>query len=172
MLYVFIILLLIFFPIPIKIIFTYFEKTVTLKIFNIKIDILKLIKNKNINKSSKKFTKKNINYMNLLSIYTNGKFKPLINIKIFITYGFNDAAYTGIIYGLLNAIFALQYQLISQIFTIKKYDFKLNPNFKKNIFDFNLNCIIFISLANVIYIVIRFAIYLIFKSKSRSAINV
>lgn len=172
MIYLFIILLLIFFPIPIKISFAYIEKSVTLKIFNIKINISALTKKKNIGKSSKKTTKKNIPYFKLLSIYRSSKFKPFINIKILITYGLNDAAYTGIVYGLLNAVCALQYHLISQLFILKKYDFKLNPSFEKIFFDFNLNCIISISLANVIYIVIRLGIGLMFNNKHSSTVNV
>lgn len=145
------ILVLVFIPFPLKISFTYSKKEKKLYIYSFKIEIEK----------GKKKTKKTKNKKNKFDIekikkifakLRKNKFKPRLKFYTEVDYGLDDAALTGISFGLLNCISPAVYAVLKSIFKVKIYKFDVKPDFKNQMFNFNLTSIIFLSFANIIYI--------------------
>lgn len=148
--------LLIFIPLPIKISLSYINKEFAFKIYNIKIDIKK-IKTKSQKKEKAKHKKRRrLPVTDILNTLIQNKFKPSIKSRIHIMYGFDDAALTGITYGIFNIVCTFIFQVLNLVMNVKNFNMNIEPCFNKKIFDVKFDCIIFISLANVIYIMIKF----------------
>ena len=168
---IFLVILLIFFiPIPIKINIYYSTVDYYVKLYGLPIISKKkstlITKHHKIKPSTEKepnfFRKfiivKDLNYIDfkslILTLY-NLKFKPLLKIKFSLDYSLNDAARTAIFYGILYQIPPLIYFLINIPFKTYKFNFKVNPIFKdKFLLRIETSSIIFISFANIIYIII------------------
>lgn len=84
------------------------------------------------------------------------KYKPKIRLRLRSHYGLDDAALTGISYGVISAFLANMYEVLNIFFSIKEYDISVEPEYNKLTFDCDLKCIIFISLAKIIYMGIFF----------------
>ncbi len=98
---------------------------------------------------------KYIDYKSLISTFYNLKFKPLLKTKFSLNYSLNDAAKTAIFYGILYQTPPLVYLLINIPFQTYKFNFKINPIFEdKFLLRIETSSIIFISFANIIYIII------------------
>ncbi|MBP2033713.1 hypothetical protein J2Z42_002420 [Clostridium algifaecis] len=156
-----ILFILLFVPIPIKLHFKYNNKKLQLYIFNI--DIVHKFKNQK--KRKKKSAKKNIDSAKhikkvkfILKSIKNIGFKIPINIKLNMSYGLNDAAYTAILYGIINSIIQSLFILLSKVFIFKKCKVNLSPYFNKNFFKIEITSIIYISFAKIMYIVLLLAI--------------
>ncbi len=152
MIYFFIILLLIFIPFPIKILFHYevpYHKSF-IKIYIIKFYICK----KNTTRKSH-YKKNNINFYNLIFKLNKSKFKPLLYLNQNTDFCFYDACTTSLFYGVISLLHPFIFALLNYIFYIKKYSNKLNPLFI-NKFYINLNYtgIFFISIAQIIHILL------------------
>lgn len=150
-----------FVPIPIKIYFKYHNKKLWFYIFNI--DILNKLKSKKKHRS--KLTKKNTNFktniQNLkifLKSIKNIKFKIPMDIEFNMSYGLDDAAYTAILYGILNSLIPPIFMILSKIFVFKKPKINLSPYFNKFYFKIEITSIIYISFAKIMYIVLLLAI--------------
>lgn len=106
---------------------------------------------------NKKFTFKQLRYiwLNL----KNSMLKPSIKIKIQLTYGVDDAALTGILYGLINHLYSYVQYFIYSCFKVKKMNLNLQPEFNKKIIYTEMTSIIYINLVKIIYMFI-----IIFKS--------
>nr|WP_242878760.1 DUF2953 domain-containing protein [Clostridium beijerinckii] len=71
-------------------------------------------------------------------------------------YSLNDAARTAIFYGVIYNTTSLTYILLNYLFNIKKFNFKITPVFDDNLLlKIETSSIIFLSLANIIYIIIN-----------------
>ncbi|WP_418921794.1 DUF2953 domain-containing protein [Clostridium aestuarii] len=111
-------------------------------------------KKKKIRKSFKK--KKKISLKKLIRIIksfktTHSLFKPLLILNIDLIYGFNDAAITGITYGLLWELNRNLYNFLSIYFKNKKFKVNIKPNFNQSILEAKIKGIIFTNLVKIIY---------------------
>ena len=168
-------IILIFAPIPLKFNIYYSLKDYHIKLYNIKIISKKKhkfnlsdINKKNIDSSSKIFSKFFTDFKNfrlLLFKFYKLKFKPLIRIKYQISYSLNDAAKTAIFYGVLSQFIPVVYFSNNIFFKTKKFDFSINSLFEdKFLVKIEISSIIFISIANIIFMIV---ILLIYKFKAR-----
>ena len=160
------ILVILFIPIPIKFNIYYSKLDYYVKLYGLSI----ISKNKSeykkkhflkikpsIKKEHEFFSKfySHINFKSLIANLYNLKFKPLLNFKLYLDYSLNDAAKTAIFYGILYEIPFLIYLLTNVPFRTYKFNFKINPIFEdKFLLKIETSSIIFISFANIIYIII------------------
>lgn len=163
-----VILLILFIPIPIKISIYYSTINYYIKLYKITIiskDKLKRKKefSRKIEPTTKKKhkliskLKKEINIKSLISNLNklNPKFKPLLRIKFSLEYSLNDAARTAIFYGVLCQTPSLIYILLKAPFNIHKFNYKIIPIFEdKFLLKIETSSIIFLSFANIIYMII------------------
>lgn len=101
-------------------------------------------------------------------IYTKCKrliYNSKLKIDLNVLYGSENAAITGIFYGLIHSSFSYIYGLLRSIFNIKHFNFNVVPKFNNSIFKIEFKSIIFINLGKIIYITIL--IFLSFKKSSR-----
>lgn len=167
--YIFLVILLILFiPIPIKINIYYSTVDYYVKLYNFTIiSKAKLRRKKDTSrkvehkiKKKRKFTsklKKEIDFKAALSdlAKSNQKFKPPLKIKLSLEYSLNDAARTAIFYGLLFQVPPLVYILLKVPFNIRKFNYKIIPIFEdKFLLKIETSSIIFLSFANIIYMII------------------
>lgn len=167
-------LILIFVPLPIKITFLYTETNYYIKIYNH--NLLSKSKPKKIKKQTirKKKNKKSYIKTSLKSIPPNillnfldkNLYKPKIKIKGKIDYSLNDAALTAISYGIISSILPFIYKVITIIFNPKKINLPINPLFKnKFLVNIDINSIIFLSIAQIIYILFILLKAIIYKKE-------
>lgn len=166
-----VIILLIFIPIPFKFNIYFSGVNYYIKLYGITIMSQKKVeKKKNLSpKTEPKLKKKTINfsklyekidfksleYKSLISKLYHSKFKPILKISLFMDYSLNDAARTAIFYGLLCQTPPIIYLILSVLFKLNKFNFKINPIFQDKFFlKFETSSIFFLSFANIIYIII------------------
>lgn len=166
----FVILLILFIPIPIKFNIYYSTINYYIKLYGFTIisknkhsHIIKYHKVKPSLKKEHKFLSSfynNINFKSLdwkplVSNLYNLKFKPFLRIKLSLDYSLNDAAKTAIFYGVLCQVPPLIYVLLNVPFKTCKYNFKINPIFEdKFLLKIETSSITFLSFANIIYMII------------------
>jgi hypothetical protein len=95
-------------------------------------------------------------YKEIISNIGRLRFKPNLKLRLKSHYGLNDAAVTGISYGIISGALAACYEVLNKFFNIKEYDLSVRPEYNKLTFDCDIKCIIFINLAKIIYMVIIF----------------
>jgi len=153
-------IILLFIPFPVKIKIEYSKKNFTFKIYNL--NKIKSIKDKYFldhlrikNKLSFFITtiKNNLNFIREI------KFKSTLKINIKITYGLEEAAHTALVYGFIPLINTLTLNILSKIFIIKQKQIYITPDFNNLHLKIQLNSIIYISLAKIIYTGILLAKY-------------
>ncbi len=90
----------------------------------------------------------------IISIFYNLNFKPIIFINSNLEYCLDDAAKTAESYGALSNLPSIIYFFSNILFKTKRFKFKITPKFiNKLIFKFESKSIIFISPANIIYMI-------------------
>lgn len=107
--------------------------------------------------TKKKFTNELFSKEVLLSTVRNlncSHYKPDIDFSIDLSYGLENAAITAILYGYISMLFPLLYNFLEVFFNIADFNFDLKPVFKKIKSNFYCKSIIYISLANITYIII------------------
>lgn len=164
---VLVILFILFLPIPIKFSIYYSSDDYYIKFYNITLTSKKkdkFKKNITLDKKEDDIFKILYKYLDLKSFIFDlyhSKFKPYLRIKLILNYSFNDAAKTAISYGVLCQIPSLVFILSNIPFKIRKFNFKINPIFEdKFLLKFETSSIIFLSLANIIYITILLLKYI------------
>ena len=111
-------------------------------------------------KPSKKTKKKNrkhkikIDIFKLINSINSIKFKPTFKMNLNVQYGFEDAMITGVFYGFVGSILYFLKWIIDIPFKSKKYDFRITPIFDKNILLLFFDCIIWLNIAKILYMVI------------------
>jgi hypothetical protein len=166
-----ILLLIIFFPIKIKVRIIYENNKLKVYIFN------KLInqsseenKTNETNKTEKRKSKigikntfpkgrnliKNIYYEYFSKAPYKGRIKrllmPSITIECNVTYGFDDASITGISYGILCTIPGQLRHIIEKRLKLKGYMVNIEPKFNSQLFKFKVLSIFSLNLVQIIYI--------------------
>lgn len=166
-----VILIIIFIPIPIKFNIYYSginyyikfcgitiisqKKVEKKKNISLKTELKSKKKTNNFSKLLKKIDFKSSEYKTIISKLYNSKFKPILKINIFIDYSLNDAAKTAIFYGVLCQTPPTLYLILSILFKLNKFNFKVNPIFEDKLFlKIETSSIFFLSFANIIYIII------------------
>ncbi|MGH4125648.1 MAG: DUF2953 domain-containing protein [Clostridium sp.] len=155
-------LIIILFPIPLKITLKYKNKALGIYIYNKKIKAKSPSKDKvnskikTIEKGIKKidfFKTLTYNDLNLI-IYKikNLKFKPTIILNTTLEYGFDDAAFVAIIFGLIHSTYSFFYLLLQNFTKVKKINLKVIPHFKENDVNMEISSIIYTNLGKIIYI--------------------
>lgn len=79
------------------------------------------------------------------------KFKPGLKLKLDLVYGLDNAAYTALLHGAITSLYPILIQFLNLFFKIKENDIKVQPEFNKFILKLEIDSIIFINLAKVIY---------------------
>jgi Protein of unknown function (DUF2953). len=80
------------------------------------------------------------------------KYKPVLKLKLNLLYGLDDAAYTALLHGVITSLYPILIQFLSLFFKMKENTIKTQPEFNKFILKLEIDSIIFINLAKVIYI--------------------
>ncbi|KEI07075.1 DUF2953 domain-containing protein [Clostridium botulinum] len=91
-------------------------------------------------------------------------YNSLLSFNINITYGFQDAAITGIFFGILQSTVSGLHYLLDSIFNLKHFNSNINPIFNNSIFKIKIKSIIFINLGKIIYMSI-----LVFRAFKQAA---
>jgi hypothetical protein len=152
--------LLLLLPIKVKLTLIYENNKINIYIFNKQINKKsKAAEEKvNINLSKafkfklKRFMPKDIKG-SIIRLKKN-KLKPGLKLSFVINYGFDDAAVTGVSYGILQSSSSLIYTLISFIFKVKNYNFEVTPHFNTSMLNFRITGIISANLVQIIYMLI------------------
>lgn len=164
-----IIILIFFFPIPLKIRIEYYDKNLSFKVYKYTIYssnngienelFKKIIKkkskiNKNKNIQEKKINKKKISFKKLYKNLSSNKIKPKLKLTCNLNYGLEDAALCAMLYGVLCNIPNILYLILSIVFKVKFLNLDIKPNFEKFTFSIGISSIFYFNIANIIYILI------------------
>lgn len=91
-------------------------------------------------------------YLELVRIISDNKFKPHIYINGYIDYSLYDSAYTAISFGVISTYLPLLYWFLKLIFKPKKFNLPVRPIFKDEfLINTEIKSIITISIAQTIY---------------------
>ncbi|MGV8980219.1 DUF2953 domain-containing protein [Clostridium sp.] len=161
-------LAIILFPIPLKITLKYSNKILEIFIYNKKLktkslskvglkgDLKTNTKTKTKNRAKEKFLESfSFNDIKLL-IYKlmSLKFKPTLNLNTKLEYGFDDAAFVAILFGLIHSTHSFLYLFIQNFVKVKNIDIKVIPHFEEHDINMEISSIIYSSLAKNAYIVL------------------
>ena len=141
-------------PFPIKIKFKLINKKFYLFIYSFRIDISKNIKKYNAETIKKKKTFRKTSIIELLHKFDKNPMKPYNYFSINMDYGFEDAAFTGLFYGMIYNTYPWIYKFLSIFLNVKKYNFSVKPHFNKSFFNLEINSIFLLNIVNVICIII------------------
>lgn len=175
-------IIIMFFPIPLKFYIYYYNNCYFVKLYNFTLFDNAAFKKKKENIKHKEYNPpikdkdkskdkasdlfKSITYRDIKVIInklSKLKFKPVLNLSSKLQYSFDDAARTAISYGVLSNIPSIIYFCINIIFKTKKYDFEIIPHFNdKLLLKLESKSIIFISIANIIYMIFILFINLLY----------
>lgn len=155
-LFIGILIIVFFIPIPIKFKIKYDNKNLKISFYNI--DITKKLKH--INKKAKldiKFKEDQTPmFSNSLKVVLKTlkriKFKPLLKIGINIRYGVDDAAKTALTYGLISTLVAFLFELSKSFVILKCENININPDFNSFFLTGEIDSIISANLTKIIYI--------------------
>lgn len=150
-------LIIILFPIPIKLTLKYSNKVLEIFIYNKKIKVKThsnvvqktIVKINTRNKFFKSFTFSDFKF--IIYKYMKLKFKPTITLNTKLEYGFDDAALVAILFGLFHSAYSFLYLTLLNFAKIKKINLKIIPYYEKNDLNMEVLSIIYISLAKIIY---------------------
>lgn len=155
-----IILLIVFIPIPIKANLVYEDNKFFVSLYKFRINItgkrkaakIATRKSRFYDFLRKKYKVSIGDIREMISIFSNLRFKPSLRISLRLVYGLGDAAYTANTYGPLYSISPAIYKSLTIPFNVKRYSLDIAPNFEKMVVNGEADSIIFVNLAKIIYI--------------------
>jgi hypothetical protein len=153
----FIILIILFIPIRLKLTVLYEDRFINFYIFNWELKIKQKVGEKEANvknaKKAEKLLKKFLpnDIRKVINNLSKNRFKPKLKLAVQINFGFEDAALTGITTGVFHNFSPVIYELSTKIFNITKYEYTLNPQFNNPMLNIRILSIISINLAKIIY---------------------
>ncbi|MFX0548962.1 DUF2953 domain-containing protein [Hathewaya histolytica] len=153
-----ILIFIIFFPIPLKISILFIEKKLSVYIYNINVHKKKLTSKNTFKLSNLKDNK--------FSYFKKRKTKASLDLSL--NYGLDDAFETAILYGVLCGALNSILLYLSQYIKFKQNNhnkINITPDYNHNKLEFNIKCIIYLSLVKIIYILVK----LLFNSKEDKA---
>lgn len=145
LIFIFILLLLfiiLFISIPIKFKVVVNLDEVKVYLFN------KELKSHRSNEDKKSSNSSNFSFIKISTL----KYKPDVHLNFNLEYGFDDAAYTGMFFGIFSALLPIIHRTLDSYIKISKYKYYINPNFDKKIFNLIIDGIIKLNLVKAIYI--------------------
>ncbi|KZL94243.1 hypothetical protein CLMAG_12960 [Clostridium magnum DSM 2767] len=150
-----ILILLFIIPIPIKIKVKYIDMKLDFYLYNINLNnILRHIKRKTKHIVEDKPDRVH-NFGNSIKTFSTLrkklKFKPVLKLKLDLIYGLDNAAYTALLHGIITSFYPMLVQFLSLFFKISENNIEAQPEFNKFILKLEIDSIIFINLAKVIY---------------------
>jgi hypothetical protein len=152
---VFIILL--FIPIKIKTVVIYEDKKIHIYVFNYQIRIKEKVAEKKANienaKRAERFIKRFLprDIKTTVNNLKKNRYKARVKLKVEVTYGFEDAALTGMSSGIFHGFSPVMYSLAGMIFNVTGYEYIVNPQFNNPMLNFRISSIISINFAKIIY---------------------
>ena len=168
-----IILLILFLPIPIKFSIYYNKQNYYIRLYkftilkkqekqrvehNKKVADKKEVKKLKKKKTSKNFFRRSFDPKKIIRALDRNKFKPTLRVEGSLSYSLNDASKTAISYGVISATMPLILRVIKILFKSKKFKFPITPQFKDEfLVIFDIKSIIFLSLAQIIYMLFLIA---------------
>lgn len=159
------IILAFFIPLPLYLEFKYKSKK-----FHIYIYKFNVYTNKNIHKKNNYSIKFYYNIIkNIFKKYIHFNSKPILKLSLKSNYGFENPSITAIFFGIINGLIPNIYNLFSSIFKIKKFKTNIKPIFNNKIFELEIQSILFINLAKIIFISVL--VYLTFKGEKKTYLN-
>jgi len=178
-------LAIILFPIPLKITLKYSNKVLEIYVYNKKLKIKALSKLglDNVSNPNTKTNKKTKKKKNILKSFTFNdlklinykvmhlKFKPTLHLNTNLEYGFDDAAFTAILFGIIHNIYSFLYLLLQNFVKVKKIGIKVIPHFEEHDFNFEISSIIYSSLVKNVYMAFILIICLINIKKIHNKSN-
>lgn len=155
-----IILVILFIPFPVILEFFYNNHGIILKLYNEQIKEIRLF-NKT-EKAKHDLERKHFYYpLDYIKEIKKFHFKPSLKLKANIELGFDDAAKTAEMFGIMNYFIQLAFLFSKNFFKIRKIDYKITPNFQKSIFQIKIHSIIWINIAKTIYIAVSILLIMI-----------
>ncbi len=156
-------LIIILFPIPLKITLKYSNKVLEIYIYNKKLKVKPPSKNDlECNKKMKFIKSFTLSDIRLIFYkIKNLKLKPKLNLSTKLEYGLSDAALVAILYGLIHSSYSFLYLLLMNFVKVKKINLKVIPHFEENDFNMEILSIIYMNLVKIIYMAFVMSICLI-----------
>lgn len=184
----FIIILLLFLPIPLKINMKYFDNKIFLNINFIKVFYKnfndKTTKDNKTTKTKEKPTSKTKEKLKAqILVFVNDiknrfslkklelinkklkKLFPIHSLFLKLEFGFEDPSITALSFGGISSLKILFFKLLSIFLNIRKFNFQVIPNLKNKKVNFEFSSIFFISIAKITYMLIMVLIILYFKNE-------
>jgi len=172
----FFMLIIILFPIPIKITLKYSSKVLEIFIYNKKINLKKSLennRNKRNNKNNKTSEKNdttpkskkgsfkplilNNTYDIKLILYKikTLKFKPTLILNTKVEYGLADAALVAILFGFMHSAYSFLHIILLNFVKVKNIDLNVIPHFEENDLYMKVSSTIHINFATIIYMAFK-----------------
>ena len=146
-------IIIILFPIPLKITLKYSKKILEIYVYNKKLMRKKHNKTEPIKKVKvrleKSFTLSDIRL--IINKFMDLKFKPNLTLITHLEYGFDDAALVAILFGLIHTTNSFLYLLLQKFVKVKNINHEVIPYFKEKDLSMKISCIIYANLAKIIY---------------------
>lgn len=155
-----VLVVILFFPIHIKLTVIYKDGLLHVYFFSKELNIKKKTTEKKVNlETSKKVHFKLINFLpdkvrKMIYKVSSSKHKLKAKLNFELNYGFEDAAITGFLFGVFNGLSSFIYKQFEYLLKVVKYEFNVIPHFNEPMFNFRLNCIISFNLAKIIYMLL------------------
>lgn len=156
------IIFLLFIPMPLKIYILYKNNKLIIRFYKFPLYPSKHLKNiSTTNAKAKEKSKLTVDLRKVFDKYTikqifyrfsKSKLKPSLKLDFNLDYGFEDAALTGLSYGLLNSFFAPLQNILSSLFKIKKLQLNAIPDFNGSKLNLEIKSIIYINIVQIINI--------------------
>jgi len=146
-------LTIILFPIPLKITLKYSKKILEIYVYNKKLHRKEHKKSKPM-KNQKKSSHRSYTLIDIKLIINKIiglKFKPTLTLTTKLEYGFDDAAFVAILFGLIHSTYSFLYLLLLNFVKVKKIDHKVTPYFEQKNLSIEVSSIIYTNLAKIIY---------------------
>lgn len=179
MLWIFFILIILFILfVPIKICISYENSKIKVFIYNFQIPLPKKRKKAqaDIHKNKKHANRLkhwfSLERVKLYSSHTKKmRLKPSFKVAVSLVFGFDDAYYTALGYGVLSNTINTILHLLETFFHVKDYQIKVEPDFNSFIWVIKINSIICINIAKLIYMLFVFIKLNILIKKTKSMPN-
>lgn len=156
-------LTIILFPIPLKITLKYSNKTLEVFIYNKKLK-KKALSKSDIKNLSQINLSKSIELKDMKQIFNKVKklkLKLALSLNTKLEYGFDDAAFVAILFGLIHSSYSFLYSLLMNYIEIKKFNLEVIPHFEESDFNMEILGIIYMNLVKIIYMAFIILICLI-----------
>lgn len=152
----FLMLTIILFPIKLKITLKYLNKNLDIYIYNkklrAKLPQKKILKIKRKINHFKSFTISDVKL--IINKIMSFKLKPTLILNTKLEYGFDDAAFVAILFGLIHSTYSFLYLILIKFVKVKKVNHKIIPHYQEKEFSFIISSIIYTNLAKIIYMAV------------------